>query len=299
MDLITKQHDMDFDAFVRDITENGWNVFGTEVYENGLLTHSFGDLNGLHDLYSATKTVLSLAVGIACDEGRFDINIPVIDYLPDEKISLLSENNMDAYKRITVSRLLTMSVAGLPFRAEGDSWLDFSLACEISDPEKRQFNYSNISAYLAGVCLTNALGEDLGTFIENRLFAPLDIRNYSYERCPDGYFYGASKMKLSVHDLSKFGLLLYNGGSYGDRQIVSRRYVDLATSVQQMNREGGYGYFIWKYRDGFSINGRCKQKCYVLPKRGIIVTYLSYIDDDTHDLLNSMEKNILGISEPG
>lgn len=67
-----------------------------------------------------------------------------------------------------------------------------------------------------------------------------------------------------------------------------------ASSIQQMNREGGYGYFIWKYRDGFSINGKWKQKCYVLPKRELIITYLAHIEDDSHDLLSSMEKNILG-----
>ena len=104
-------------------------------------------------------------------------------------------------------------------------------------------------------------------------------------------------MKLTVHDLSKIGLLLYNKGVYDGQRIVSEEYVDMATSIQQMNREGGYGYYIWKYRDGFSINGKWKQKCYVLPKRGIIVTYLSHIEDDSHDLLDSMEKNILGITK--
>ena len=156
---------MKFDAFVNDIESNKWNVFGTEVYENGLLTHSYGDT----------------------------------------------------------------------------------------------------------------------------------IETYEYIRCPDGYYYGASGTKLSVHDLSKIGLLLYNGGIYQGVRILSEEYVKLATSVQQMNREGGYGFYIWKYRDGFSINGKWKQKCYVLPGRGIIVTYLSHIEDDSHDLLDSMEKNILGV----
>ena len=55
---------MDFDQFVQDITENKWNVFGTEVYESGKLTHSFGDTSGLHEIYSATKTVLSVATGL-------------------------------------------------------------------------------------------------------------------------------------------------------------------------------------------------------------------------------------------
>ncbi len=286
---------MNFDQFVKDIQDNNWNVFGTEVYENGALTHSFGDTSGLHEIYSATKTVLSVAFGILYDEGRIDLDRSILDYIPGEKHLSLSEELKAQWEKISIRRLLTMSVSGFPFRPEGENWLDFSLACEIKDPSKTEFNYSNISAYLIGVALTEALGSDLGAFIEERIFAPLGITSYEYGRSPEGYFYGASMMRLSVHDLSKIGLLLYNKGVFNGTRIVSEKYVDMATSVQQMNREGGYGFFIWKYKDGFSINGKWKQKCYVLPKRGIIVTYLSHIEDPSHDLLESMEKNILGI----
>ena len=77
--------------------------------------------------------------------------------------------------------------------------------------------------------------------------------------------------------------------------LLSEEYISDATKVQQMTREGGYGYFIWKYRDGFSINGKLKQKCYVLPKRDLVITYLSHIEDDSHGLVESMEKHILGL----
>ncbi len=286
---------MNFDAFVNDIESNKWNVFGTEVYENGLLTHSYGDTTGIHELYSATKTILSIAVGMAYDEKLIDIDKSFTYYIPQSRLDKLSDDQRDTLSRLSIKRLLTMSVADLPFRPEGDSWLDFSLSQTISDTENRSFHYNNINSYLAGVCLTEAIGSDLGSFIEERIFRPLNIETFEYLRCPDGYFYGASGTKLSVHDLSKFGLLLYNGGIYQGIRIVSEEYVNLATSIQQMNREGGYGFYIWKYRDGFSINGKWKQKCYVLPKRGIIVTYLSHIEDDSHDLLDSMEKNILGV----
>ena len=173
---------MNFDAFVKDITDNNWNVFGAELYSHGELIRSFGDTEGLHDLYSMTKTVLSVAFG---------------------------------------------------------------------------------------------------------------IENYEYKRSPEGYFYGASGMRLSVHDVSKFGLLLKNGGIYNGVRILSEEYARMATSIQQMNREGGYGFFIWKYRSGFSINGKCKQKCYILPDKDLVLCYLSYIDDDSHDLVLSAEKHIL------
>lgn len=65
--------------------------------------------------------------------------------------------------------------------------------------------------------------------------------------------------------------------------------------IQQMNREGGYGYFFWKYRDGFCISGKWKQKCYILPEQERIITFLSDIADDSDDLIQSMEKNLFGL----
>ena len=285
---------MDFDAFVKDIRDNSWNVFGVEVYKNGQLIHSYGDTDeNLHEIYSATKTVLSVAVGIASDEKRFDINRSLLSYLPSDKINGLSKEQQDVWNRITIQRLLTMSVGDFPFRPEGENYLDFSLNTKITDPDERKFNYSNISAYLVGVALTESLKTDLGTFIEERIFSPLGIEKYEYSRSPEGYFYGASGMKMTVNGLSRIGLLLYQKGAFNGQRILSEEYVNAATSIQQMNREGGYGYFIWKYRDGFSINGKMKQKCYVLPDQDLVITYLSHIEDDSHALLESMERNIV------
>ena len=289
---------MEFEKFTDDIEKNKWKVFGVEVYENSVLTHSYGDTcDCIHEIYSATKSVLSVAFGIAYDRGLVDTHKSILEYLPADKVDKLSEKQKNAFAKITVHRLLTMSVEGFPFRPEGDNWLDFCLSCEIENPEAKVFTYSNINSFLIGVVLTDILECDLGKFIEEEIFQPLNITNYEMQYSPEGYFYGASGMKLCVHDLSKFGLLMSNGGVYGETRIVSKEYVSIATSVQQMNREGGYGYFFWKYRDGFSINGKWKQKCYCLPEKEIIVTYLAHIEDDSHDLLNSMERYILGIEK--
>lgn len=287
---------MDFNAFVNDIEENKWNVFGAEVYVDGKIVHQYGDtIERRYPIYSATKTITSIAVGMAIDEGKLDIHKSVLEYLPESATSKMSKPQLEIYKHITTKRLLTMSVSDYPFRATKESWLEEALLCPITDVNKKEFNYSNISAYLAGVVASCAVEEDLYQYLNRKLFIPLGIHNPPYTRCPDGYFYGASGMELSVHELSKIGLLLYNGGVHEGKRILSAEYVKEATSVQQMNREGGYGYFIWKYRNGFSINGKWKQKCYVLPADKLMVTYLAHIEDDTCELKESMEKNILEI----
>lgn len=287
---------MSFESFIQDIQQNNWNVYGVEVYENGILTHSYGDTDEhLHGIYSATKTILSIAVGIAWDRGVIGLAKAVTEYLPKDVLVSLTKEQRDTFDRITVHRLLSMSVGDFPFRAEGDNFLKFALNCKIQNPNEQVFNYSNISVYLVGVALHHALGEDVGGFIEKNIFVPLGITRYEYGRSPEGYFYGASEMRLTVNSLSRIGQLLYNGGVYEGTRILSEEYVRMATSVQQMNREGGYGYFVWKYLDGFSINGKWGQKCYCLPKRGLMITFLSHIEEDTYELKKSMERNLLGI----
>ena len=285
---------MNFNAFVEDIKKNNWNVFGVEVYVDGKLLHSYGDTNDTrYPIYSATKTITSIAVGMAVDEGKLDLNKSILEYLPSNVVNNMPEKQLTSYKGITTKDLLKMSVSGYPFRPEGESWLVNVLNYPVSP--KGEFSYSNISAYLAGVVTSCAIEEDLYQYLNRKLFEPLGIFEPPYERCPDGYFYGASMMELTVYELSKMGLLLYNNGVYEGKRILSEEYVKKATSVQQMNREGGYGYFIWKYRDGYSINGKWKQKCYVLPNEKIMVTYLSHIEEDIPDLKESMERNILGL----
>lgn len=286
---------MDFDAFVKEIQLNEWNVYGVEVYKDGKLIHSYGDTeDNRHPIYSATKTITSIAVGMAVDEGKLDINKSILEYLSANIIEKMPDAQVDAYRKITTKRLLTMSVAGYPFRPDGESWLVESLNYPIPDVDNKVFDYSNVTAYLAGVVASFALQENLYQYLERKLFVPLGINKPIYGQCPDGFFYGASSMELTVHELSKIGRLLYNGGIYGGKRILSEEYVREATSVQQMNREGGYGYFIWKYQEGFSINGKWGQKCYVLPERKIMVTFLAHMENETDKLKESMEKYILG-----
>lgn len=287
---------MNFEQFVSDIKDNGWNVYGAEVYRDGELIHSYADTTeGIYEIYSATKAVTSIAVGIAYDRGLIDLDACILNYLPKEKIANLSPKQRNTFEKITVRRLLTMSVAGFPFRPEGGHYLDFALACDIANPEEPVFSYSNIPTYLVCVALQEIFREDLGDFIVKNILNPLGIHKFEYGRSPEGIFYGASKMKLTVNEFSRIGLLMMNKGVFNGQRIISEEYVTLATSVQQPNKEGGYGFYFWKYRNGFSINGKLKQKCYCLPEENLMVSYLANITDDSHDLLLSMERNILGL----
>ncbi|MBR4812527.1 MAG: 23S rRNA (uracil(1939)-C(5))-methyltransferase RlmD [Lachnospiraceae bacterium] len=286
---------MNFDAFVKEIKERGLAVYGTEVYVDRELSYSFGDTTGKHyPLYSATKTVLALAVGIAADRGLIDLGRSILDYIPQEYVDGMSEEQQATFRTFTVHRLMTMSVEGFPFRAEGESWLRFALACPIAEPGKKTFSYSNIPAYLVGVALATAIGGDAWQFILDNLLKPLRITDAVYTRCPEGYFYGASGMEMTVNELSRIGFLLYDDGAFEGEQIVSAAYVRRMKAALTPCRESGYGYLLWRYADGNRISGKCAQRCFVLPKRKLVITWLANIEEGGDALEEAMRVHLLG-----
>ena len=287
---------MNFQGFIDEIKQNNLQVHGVEVYKGGNLIHSYGDTTeNRYPIYSITKAFTSIAVGLAVDEGKLDIQKCVLDYLPAWAVESMTKEQTATYQHITVKRLLTMSVKGYPFRMESDRWLTEALSFPLENVEEKVFEYTNVSAYLVGVAVSCAVGEDLYSYLNRKVFEPLGIKEPKVGRCPDGYFYGASMMELTVHELSKVGHLLANGGAYEGKRILSEEYVKEATSVQQMNREGGYGYFFWKYRDGFSLNGKWGQKCYVIPSQGLIISFLAHVEDGSGAIREMMEKYILEV----
>ena len=285
---------MNFEGFIDEIKKNNWNVYGVEVYKDLELIHEWGDTRETkNEVYSCTKTILSIAVGIAWDRGLFDLNKNIFAYIPEEIYKKYDPTIIEDLSKISIHRLLTMSVPGYPFRPEGDSYMDFCFNLPVENPDNNEFYYCNICPYFVGLALAHAIGEDLWEFINREIIKPLDIDVGYYYRDGDGYFYGASMMKFTLHDLSKLGILLYNKGTYNGKRIVSEEYVDMATSVQIKNHRDGYGYYIWKYKEGFYISGKWGQHCLVLRDRGLIVTFTGYVPEQADDVENAMIKYIL------
>lgn len=284
---------MNFQGFVDVVKQNRWELHGIEVFQDGQVVEQYQGKTGRHPVYSATKSVTSLAVGMAVEDGKFDIHAPLYEYLKSDVPAYASAEQLENLKKITIQRLLTMSVKGYPFRPEGDNWLEYSLMYPLQNVEEQEFDYSNISAYLVGVAAAKALNRHLYDYLEERLFEPLEIQKPEYQNCPSGYFYGASGMYLTVQELSKIGQVCLQKGIYKGQRIVSEEYLAEATGVQLKNKEGGYGYYFWKYKDGYRISGKWGQRCLIFPERELMVTYLSNMEHGSEKLAKAVEEWIL------
>ncbi len=285
---------MNFQGFVDALKQNNWEVYGVEVFQNDQVIEKYHEEPlQRYPIYSATKSITSLAVGMAVDDGKFDINASVYEYLKAEVPAYVGSKQINTLKKITIRRLLTMSVQGYPFRPLGENMLEYSLTYPLENVEEKGFDYSNIQAYLVGVAVSKALDVHLYDYLEERLFEPLGIVKPIYQKCTGGHFYGASGMYLSVPEFGKIGQLCLQKGFYDGQRIVSEAYIKEATSIQQMNREGGYGYYFWKYGDGYRISGKWGQRSFVFPDRNMVVTYLSNMEHGSGHVTEAMEKYIL------
>lgn len=268
--------------FIQEVANNGLDVYGIRVIKNGELIagHDFApDIR--YPLYSATKSFTSTAVGLALEETRLSLDHSILSYLEEYVPKSTSMEVVEGLSKITLQRLLTMSVSGYPFRPEGEDWLANSLSILIPDISNIIFNYSNIPAYLAGVIVEKVVGENLVEYLKPRILHPLEIMDPVYQVCPAGHFYGATGMYLTVEELSRLGQLYLQQGLWKGRLLLSPKWVKEATAKQIDTREGGYGYFFWRFQEnGYRISGKCGQCCYVFPDKDLIIAHMANIQDD-------------------
>jgi hypothetical protein len=89
-------------------------------------------------------------------------------------------------------------------------------------------------------------------------------------------------LHLTTEAIAAFGELLRREGRWGDRQLVPREWVRLATRrhietlPSEIGAEGadflcGYGYQFWMSRHGYFGNGANGQQCVVVPEHDLVV----------------------------
>ncbi|MFG1797414.1 serine hydrolase domain-containing protein [Nocardia sp. NPDC049149] len=199
------------------------------------------------NIWSATKSVVSLLAGIAWDQGKLDISAPIDQYLP----AGLGDAE---HRSITVQNLLTetsgMKVGVLTEGATGVIPIDPNSAVQalgvpLDNPPGTAFSYSQRNVDLLAYVMELAVGEPLQQFAQRELFDPLGIErgDYYWARDRAGHTYGYAHLLIPPNDFAKLGLLVSNEGHWGAQQLVSEQYLRQARQPSATNK--CYGYLFW------------------------------------------------------
>ena len=220
--------------------------------------HPYYQNTNLHSLQSVSKSITSLLLGIAVDEGLIsDVDAPVLPFFRDYAI-----DTTDARKKaMTIEDLLTMQ-AGLQWDESSsyaddsnndciimelsDNWIRYVLNKPMDTMPGTAFVYNSGATVLLGKIVGVATGKRIDEWAEEKLFGPLGITEYYWKVTPRGEIDTEGGLYLSVHDLAKIGALVLQDGQWGGQQVVSREW--LAASFQpavRFDEKRGYGYQWW------------------------------------------------------
>ena len=233
-------------------------------------------------VYSVTKSVLSILVGMAIDDGYLRLDERLSEIAPEA-----FEDNVDPLARdITLRDVLTKTegfaetgAGDLRITPEGPETWAWMLHRPVKYQPSTHFRYDHVGSDLLAIVLSKAIRQDAGKFAQQRLFGPLRIANYTWPADSDGYLHGEDGLALTARDMAKIGVLYLRHGRWADKQIVSDAFVRDSTTK---HNDGGppvkaaYGYHWWinttkTHLEAFFASGKKSQLIYVVPKLDLVV----------------------------
>ena len=265
------------------------------------------------NLFSATKSIVGLLVGIAIDEGKIgSVDDKVTKYIP--------EYNRGRQKDITIRNLLTMS-AGMDWDEAyaslfsvtthgyyGNDLYELIMSLDIVDTPGVQYSYRSGETQLLSFVLEAATGETISSYAEKRLWQPMMAGQDAFWLLDkkNGDEKSFCCFHATARDAARFGRLILNKGNWNGKQLVSKEYMEEAmTPASYLKDQWGkdplsyYGFQTWimdyKGERCPYFRGMLGQYIIAIPSKNAIVVRLGhkrsreYVKELTTDIIRYME----------
>ena len=239
------------------------------VVHRGYIVAEWGDTARTDMTHSVTKTFLTTVVGLAWQRGMIrHVNNRVSGYFPTAEREELFGSEHNA--KVTWNHLLRQTsdwsgtLWGVP------DWADRPVGATPADYPNRPmhepgafFKYNDVRVNLLALAALHVWRRPLPQVLREEIMEPIGAsstwRWHGYENSwvmidgqrmqsvsGGGHFGGG--MFINAHDLARFGYLFLRGGRWGDRQIVSKEWIDLARTPGPANDT--YGFANWYLNTG-------------------------------------------------
>jgi CubicO group peptidase (beta-lactamase class C family) len=238
-------------------------------------------------LQSVTKSVMSLATGLAVDRGLMRVTDRVTSFFPDYQPIAA----MDANKEAQTVRDLLMMRTGYDWVEFGNAtspltrlntcfcdWIRFVLDHRMIEPPGSRFEYNSGGTILLGAAVGRAAGTQVDLFLQSELFGPLGFQGARWERGqPQGLPHGGGGLHLRPRDMAKLGTLMATGGLWQGRRFLSdvwiRQSSEMIPTVWHFgSHPTSYGYLWWGLPGGvITASGNGGQWIFIVPDRQLVV----------------------------
>jgi CubicO group peptidase (beta-lactamase class C family) len=262
----------------------------------------------LHNLYSATKSIVALLYGIALADGKVPPpGAPLYDQFQEYQDLVAADERR---KQQTVGHALSMSLGtqwneiGLAYDSPDNDEIGMEMAKDryrfvlerpvLGAPGKR-WQYNGGATALLGRLIARGTGRALPDYARAALFDPLGIGPTEWIKSSetwvgreggptDGEPVAASGLRMTPRDLARIGQLVIDNGKVGERQLIPAEWLAACfaprVSVSELQR---YGYQWYLGDMEFLAGGRVHlehwvgaagnggQRLYVMPDLDLII----------------------------
>lgn len=273
----------------------------------------------LHMMHSVTKSVTSMAVGLAWEDGLLNLDDPVIGFFP-EFLPLAAEGS----EPMSLRHLLTMTsghgrgISGGAWRKLTTSWVADFLRQPMEHAPGEVFVYDSACSYMLSAIVQRVTGKTCHDLLRGRVFDPLGVSaDLRWDLSPEGVNSGGNGLWCRSTDLLRIGILHLQGGHWNGSQLLSEDWVRAATGMQVRDvslgvltgevylgpgetHEGiepelreGYGFQWWRGpNQSYSASGLFGQLCQVFEKERAVVVVTAGMDDNDRRLKQLIQQEL-------
>ncbi len=194
-------------------------------------------------IYSATKSMTALLVGMALDDGSFeDVQQPISDFAPQW---------VDTPKAdITLEHFLTMTtgLSTTPPNLDSETTDQFEGLADglaLENTPGTVWEYNTPAYLMMFTMLEKATGENLEDYARRKLFGPLGMQSPEWVKIvvsEDVTNY--RRIESNTRDMARFGLFTLRRGVWNNEQLVSEAYFEKATAPY-LESKSDYGFLYW------------------------------------------------------
>ena len=251
--------------------------------------------------WSASKSITSALIGTMVMDGKLELDAPA-------PVGEWSEPN-DPRAKITLKQLLNMN-SGLefsePYIPDNDStdmlfksagMGDLAASKPLYKEPGSYWSYSSGTTNLLARIFFDVAGGSLKashSLAHKRFFEPVGMTSAMFEPDVSGAFVGSSYFYATARDWARFGLLYLNGGKVGDKQILTKEWVDFSRAPIEQAPRRQYGAQFWLNvgnpdesldlgptlpdvpRDYYMASGYNDQHIGIIPSKNAVVVRLGW-----------------------
>ena len=231
-----------------------------------------------HRMYSVSKTMTGLAVGMLAEKGKLDLDQPVADFFRD----WLPEGTGPWLTGLTIRDMLRMATCyrRTAYREGVDE--NWALPFFTGKPDHAPgtvFNYDTGCSQVLAALVRRLSGMEVMDFLEERLFGPLGCEDRRFWlKDPSGCCQGGTGLCMSLRDLHRIGECLLRGGdglvpAWFVREM-SRKQIETRLQANE-EEQYGYGWQCWRTRAGYVMYGMGGQLCVIHPDTGAVFSTIA------------------------